>query len=252
MNILLANDDGINSPGIYALCKALSTRADVYVCAPHIQRSAASHGITMGVSVQLQEVPAEFASRAFKVTGTPADCVKIGVGYLEDTLGIPVDYVFSGINLGSNLGTDVLYSGTVSAAIEGAMRGRSSVAVSVASHEPTHYEYACDLALELLDEIVARDEIVTYNLNVPDLPPEKIKGVRITRLGVKGYNNVLRHVPNDEGVFECYYYGDPKIYKSKNISIDVIAHQEGYASITPLQYDLTNHRQIGGLRHLER
>ena len=166
--------------------------------------------------------------------------------------------MYSGINIGSNLGTDTIYSGTVGAALEGAFRGKNAVAASVACRkEPEHYEYTCELAVELLDELVRqRDEQwslpVVLNLNVPDRPKEAVKGVRITRLGYKGYHDQLQDSGSDENVNRYYFYGDPIHYESKNLHIDVIANQEGYASITPLFYDLTAHDRIEGLKHLAR
>ena len=118
MNILVANDDGIKARGIYELVRALSEKADIYVCAPDSQRSASGHGITVSKPITLEETEFDNAKLAFKISGTPADCVKIGMKILEQR-NIKIDMVFSGINHGSNLGTDTLYSGTVSAAIEG-------------------------------------------------------------------------------------------------------------------------------------
>lgn len=146
MNILVTNDDGINASGICSLAEALSKVADVYVCAPHTQRSAAGHGITVSKPIEVEERTFARAAKAYAITGTPADCVKIGTKILREQ-DIKVDMVFSGINLGGNLGTDTLYSGTVSAAIEGSLCGIPSVAVSVNSHEATHFELACELAV---------------------------------------------------------------------------------------------------------
>jgi len=252
-NIILANDDGIDAPGIRMLGKALMEVANVYVCAPDTQRSAASHSITMTRPIGIHEEENDFSTRAFRMTGTPVDCVKIGWGYLKEHEGIDIDYVFSGINLGSNLGTDAIYSGTVGAAIEGFINGLSGVAVSIASYHPQFYEYPCELAVELFYELEARPgQLVMYNLNVPDKPKSEIKGVRITRLGYKGYDDQLQEEDSEDGYARYYFYGAPTQYSSNNLNIDVIAHQRGYATITPLHCDLTAHEQIAGLKHLER
>ncbi len=120
MNLLVTNDDGINAEGIKNLVDALSEVADIYVCAPDTEKSACGHGISIHDDIIVENAEYENAEKAFAIHGTPADCVKIGLELLEKG-GIHIDMVFSGINMGGNLGTDVLYSGTVSAAVEGAL-----------------------------------------------------------------------------------------------------------------------------------
>ena len=183
MNILVANDDGIQARGIKELAKALSQVATVYVCAPESQRSASGHGITVSKPIIIEEDEFEYAEYALKISGTPADCVKIGMRSLEQK-GIKVDMVFSGINHGGNLGTDTLYSGTVSAAMEGSLLGVPSVAVSVNSHEAEYFEYACELAVEAVKKAYDKMSPKTVlNINTPNLPKEEIKGLRFTTLG---------------------------------------------------------------------
>lgn len=130
MNILVSNDDGIKTEGIKALVKAMSREADIYVVAPHVQRSASSHALSVHTEITLREVEFEGAKKAYECDGTPADCVKLGIDMLKQE-GIYIDAVYSGINHGGNLGTDTMYSGTVSAAAEGMMAGLPAVAVSV-------------------------------------------------------------------------------------------------------------------------
>ena len=141
MNILVVNDDGINAAGINKLVQALSRVADVYVFAPDGQRSAKSHSLTLTDCVYMTPVDFPGAVKAYTLSGTPADCTKFGLQLLEDE-GIRVDMVYSGINMGSNLGRDTLYSGTIGAAAEAALDGYKAVAVSVDSHTPTYFE-AC-------------------------------------------------------------------------------------------------------------
>lgn len=244
MNILVSNDDGINADGIKNLVKALSQEATIYVCAPHTQRSASGHSITINAEIVVKEVEYQNAELAFEITGTPADCVKLGLMIL-DKRGIKIDMVFSGINHGGNLGTDTLYSGTVSAAIEGAICGKPSVAVSVNSHFPKNFDMACDLAVKACKKVFGKmDSKTVLNINVPNLLPEEVKGVKITRLGAREYDESYAPKVNSNGEEVYSYTGKPVFYTGLPGDIDVISMQEGYASITPLHYDLTSYSLI--------
>lgn len=244
MNILVANDDGIKARGICELVKALATKAKVYVCAPEGQRSASGHGITVSQPISVKEVSFDGAELAFSISGTPADCVKLGIQLMKDR-GIDIDMVYSGINLGGNLGTDTLYSGTVSAAIEGNLCGVPAVAVSVNSHQAQHFGLACRLALKMLEEPVKISPDTVMNINTPDLPEEQIKGVRITTLGRREYMNEFRNPETaDDGTKFYTYGGEPVVYSGLPDTVDVVAMQEGYATITPLHRDLTDYRMI--------
>lgn len=244
MNILVSNDDGINAKGIKELAKALSEIANIYVCAPHTQRSACGHGITIGKPITIKEVDFPNAVGAWEISGTPADCVKLGLRIVEEK-GISIDMVFSGINHGGNLGTDTLYSGTVSAAIEGCICGLPSVAVSVNNHHPEYFEVACDLAVKTLKAAKGKiDKNTVLNINVPNLPASKIKGMKITRLGAREYEEWFEPRKDKDGELEYWYSGTPIIYENLPGDIDVIAMQDGYASITPLHYDLTSYKLI--------
>lgn len=248
MNILLANDDGIGARGIHELAAALSLKADVYVCAPESQRSASGHGITVSKPITVEETEFENAKLAFKISGTPADCVKIGIKMLQQR-GIVIDMVFSGINHGSNLGTDTLYSGTVSAAIEGTICGVPGVAVSVNSHEATHFEYACYLAQEACEKvknIISPDTVL--NINVPNLPKEEVKGLKYTTLGKREYKEFFKPLGSVDGKMQYRYTGDPVVYEGLPDTIDVIAMQEGYATITPLHKDLTDYKLMDEIK----
>jgi len=244
MNILVANDDGINARGIKELVDALSAEADVYVCAPESQRSASGHGITVSKPVIAEEVPFENAKLAISLSGTPADCVKLGLKMLEER-GIEIDMVFSGINQGSNLGTDTLYSGTVSAALEGSICGKPSVAVSVDKHEAEYFEYACILAVKALKAAYGKlSSDIVLNINTPNLPADQIKGVRYTTLGSREYKEFFTPVEIEDGKKAYRYSGDPVIYEGLPETIDVMAMQNGYASITPLHRDLTAYGMV--------
>ena len=243
MNILVVNDDGIEARGLKELVEALSERAgaDVYVCAPDGQRSAASHAITLRSPVSAWPVLFDGAAKAFALDGTPADCVAVGLKLLK-RLGVEIDMVFAGINHGANVGTDIIYSGTVGAALEGSIQGVPSVAVSVDSHQATHFDYACDLAVDTIRKTDGKwDARIMLNINTPDLPADEIKGVCNTVLGEREYLNDVQ-VETEGEVTTFIYGGDAVLYESDENHFDVIALENGYASITPLQKDMTAYK----------
>ena len=248
MNILIANDDGIWAAGIRALADALSQKANVYICAPDSQRSAAGHGMSMNKPLYAEEVKYENAVKAYAISGTPADCVKLGLKLLEKD-GVKIDMVYSGINLGSNVGTDIIYSGTVAAALEGAMNGYPSVAVSVDSHEAQHFEMACELAVSAMEN--AYDKMapgVILNINTPDLPKEEIKGLKFTHMGRREYYERFDEKVDENGKTQYWYGGDRVIYDGLSEDIDVIANQEGYACISPIHYDMTAYSYVDKIK----
>ena len=246
MNILVANDDGINARGIHELVRALheDAGANVYVCAPEGQRSASSHSINFGKEISVQEAEFENADLAFATSGSPADCVKIGMLLMEKR-GIKIDMVFAGINHGSNIGTDTIYSGTVGAALEGTICGVPSVAVSVQSHHAEHFDYACALAVDTVKKAFGKmSNRTALNINVPNVPAEEVKGVMYTTLGDKAYVNDLIPVRQEDGKDVYIYGGDPRKVEGQPLTIDVVAEQCGYASITPLNRDLTEYGAV--------
>jgi 5'-nucleotidase len=249
MRILLTNDDGIAAEGIRELAKALALVAEIYVFAPDRERSACGHGISIGRSVQAEEVDFPLAEVAFAMDGLPADCVKMGLDILKKR-GISIDKVFSGINLGGNLGTDTVYSGTVSAALEGAICGLPSVAISIDARHPVQFETAKKIALKAATlEALSFDAQLVLNINVPNLSQEEIKGLVVTKLGNREYNEWFKKVEHEDGS-NAYIYGGAPIYY-ENLppeENDVGASQAGYVSVTPLQYDFTNHALIHKLQ----
>ncbi|MBQ0079408.1 MAG: 5'/3'-nucleotidase SurE [Eubacterium sp.] len=249
MKVLVANDDGINARGIKELVGALSEVAEVYVFAPESQRSAFSHAITTSQPIRGRQVEFEGAVLAFETTGTPADCVKVGTRLLR-ARGIEIDMVFSGINSGSNLGTDTLYSGTVGAAIEGNICGVPAVAVSVDTHEATHFEYAKKLAVAALQKAAGRmPSNMVLNINVPNVPEEEVKGVKYTVLGDRDYDESFSETEANGNEFSYMYGGAPLMYEGLPDTIDVIASQKGYATITPLQRDLTYYGKVEEIKN---
>jgi 5'-nucleotidase len=249
MNLLLTNDDGITAAGIRQLAEALSCIANIYVFAPASERSACGHGISIGRTVRMDEADFPHAELAFAMEGLPADCVKMGLDILKRR-GITIDKVFSGINLGGNMGTDTIYSGTVSAALEGAICGLPAVAVSIDARAPQQFETAKRLAVKAA-QIDARSIApqLVLNINVPDLPESEIKGVIVTKLGDREYNEWYKEVRENDGHTGYVYGGYPVFYENLGPEDnDVGASQAGYASVTPLMYDFTAHALIERLR----
>lgn len=248
MNILVANDDGIRAIGIQKLVRALSQKANIFVCAPEGQRSASGHGITVSQPITVEEMKVECAEIAFGISGTPADCIKLGMQLMKDR-GVSIDMVYSGINLGGNLGTDTLYSGTVSAAVEGNLCGVPAVAVSVNDHMAQHFGFACELALEALENAKWISPDTVLNINTPNLPKEQIKGVKLTSLGRREYKNEFRNPETgDDGRALYSYGGEPVHYDGLPDTIDVVAMQNGYATVTPLHRDLTDYRMLNEMK----
>ena len=191
MRLLITNDDGISAKGIYALAKELEKNHEVIMVAPDNERSACGHSITLTRPLVVREVKLEgLKSKAFSVDGTPADCVKIAINKLIDG---KIDMVVSGINKGLNLGTDVLYSGTVSAAIEAAIYKIPSMAISMDVKKNVEtYEMAAKYAGEILlkaKENSIKNDIV-LNVNIPLLKENEIKGIKVCKIGSRLYNNI--------------------------------------------------------------
>jgi 5'-nucleotidase len=249
LNLLVTNDDGIEAAGIRHLAEALSAVAKVYVVAPHAQRSACGHGITIGRPVIVERVSFPGADMAFSLEGTPADCVKMGVEVLRAE-GVSLDMVFSGINHGGNLGTDVIYSGTAAAALEGAISGLPSVALSIAAREPADFSVAREVAVQATRaDIASIDPTLVLNINIPDLPKERIHGAKVVRLGQREYDKWYEKTTLPDGRMAYVYSGYPIRYDGLTCeSCDVGAHQEGYISVTPLHFDLTGYSLLEKVR----
>ncbi|AEF94210.1 Multifunctional protein surE [Desulfotomaculum nigrificans CO-1-SRB] len=240
MRVLISNDDGIYAEGIGALRKAMEEVADeVYVVAPDRERSACGHGIT--VTRPLRAKVHKFKSghaKGWVVDGTPADCVKLG---LEAILDHKPDLVVSGINLGPNLGTDVLYSGTVSAAFEGVINHVPAVAVSLAAWENLDYSVAANFMKEFIPKMLAYplEPGVLLNINVPR--DYDGRGVRITRLARRRYVNVFDKRVDPRGQIYFWMAGEPHNLDEDDLETDAAAVKQGYISITPLNLDLTDY-----------
>lgn len=239
MKLLLTNDDGIFAPGIYALCKELEKEHEIVISAPSEQKSASGHGITIQRPMIIREVKIKgLKSKAFSVVGTPADCVRVAI---ERLIEDPVDMVISGINKGVNLGTDVIYSGTVSAAVEAAVYKVPSIAISVeVTNHIERYEAAAQYAAEIL-KIAHKQHIqgdLVLNVNVPAVDVEEIKGIKVCPMGQRKYKHVLVETLDEEGQIHLEIQGEP--IDSEEMDTDAYCMKQGYVTITPLHYDLTN------------
>ncbi|MDI6893309.1 MAG: 5'/3'-nucleotidase SurE [Bacillota bacterium] len=249
MLILLTNDDGIFAPGLRALREAWEQQEDceVYVVAPAEERSASGHAITLFRPLMVEEVvfPGSLV-KGWSVGGTPADAVKLAVGAV---LPRPPDLVISGVNRGPNLGSDVFYSGTVSAAIEGTILGIPSLAVSLAAYEDGDYGLAARFSRYLAREALRRGwpAGVLLNVNVPPLEPYEIAGVAVTRLGVRHYRNIFDRRVDPRGRVYYWLTGEAVDGEEPEDS-DVMALRQNLISVTPVHLDLTHHDMVKTMR----
>lgn len=238
MHILVSNDDGYQAPGLAELARALAQVARVTVVAPDRDRSGASNSLTLDRPLRATPQPGGFIA----VNGTPTDCVHVAItGLMEEE----PDMVISGINLGANLGDDVLYSGTVAAAMEGRFLGLPAMAVSLTSFEGRHFETAARAAMLLLARMQARplpsDTIL--NVNVPDIPWEQVRGFRATRLGYRHKSESVVRGTDPRGR-PIYWIGPAGPEADAGPGTDFHAIAQGYIAVTPLQVDLTRHKAL--------
>jgi 5'-nucleotidase len=242
MNILLSNDDGFLAPGINRLREALMQVGNVTTVAPSQDCSGASNSLTLRNPLRLTQHGEGF----YSVNGTPTDCVHLGLGlYAHDP-----DIVISGINAGANLGDDVLYSGTVAAAMEGRFLGYPALAVSLASlqagHPPVeHYASAVQAVLQLLPHLQTYPDRgnMILNVNVPDVPWERVRGFRVTRLGSRHRSETVIRAADPRGR-EIFWIGAPGAVADSGEGTDHHAVAEGYVSVTPIHSDMTRHRAL--------
>jgi len=247
LKILVCNDDGISSVGISVLVEELKKIGDVIVVAPSTEQSAVGHSITMKFPLRVKEYFVNGNLFGYAVDGTPADCIKMGI---KNILHQKPDIVISGINNGSNAAINVIYSGTVSAAREAAIMDVPSIAISVASHNPNYYEYAAKLASNLA-KLVCKNKLRTgtlLNVNVPDLPENEIKGVLLTKQGLTKWEDCYEERLDPYGV-KYYWLTGNMDYQDIDIDRDVIAINNGYASITPIHFDLTDYLMFDKMKN---
>jgi len=238
-DILITNDDGIHAPGLAELKGALEGLGNLKVVAPDSERSAMGHAITMLHPLRVVEVNHSGELFGLAINGTPADCVKLAVHSLLPRLP---RLVVSGINLGPNTGTNVLYSGTVSAATEGTILGIPSMAVSLKSFDKqSDFTAAGIYARQFAERILERGlpDGILLNLNVPAIPKENIKGVRLTRLARYRYRDRYDCRQDPRGRDYFWLTGEDAEVLNPASDADAVAVEQGYVSLTPLSYDLT-------------
>lgn len=252
MRILLTNDDGVNAPGLEVL-ERIATRfsSDLWVVAPSEEQSGAGHSLTLTQPVRLRKL----GERRFCVTGTPTDSVMMGLAWiLRDERP---DLILSGVNRGANLGEDVTYSGTVSAAMEGALAGIPSIALSQCYAKEGMGDTVPFAAAEawaervlkpLLDTPIAPRTLV--NVNFPALPPDDVKGIRVVRQGIRDYGRTRIVQRTDPRGYNYYWFGLGPMIETPGHSTDLEAIDDGYVSVTPLHLDLTHEASLPGLAAL--
>ena len=242
MHILLSNDDGYLAEGLIALANALREHAEISVVAPDRNRSAASNSLTLEMPLRAYTMDNGF----IKVDGTPTDCVHLAITGL---LKSEPDMVFAGINHGSNLGDDVLYSGTVAAATEGRFLGLPAVAISLAGSNPIHFETAAHVAVTLLQQLINRPlpQDTILNVNVPDVAIKDLQGYQATRLGQRHKSEPVIKSEDPRGRI-IYWVGPPGAEQDAGPGTDFYAINAGFVSVTPLQLDLTWYERINDLK----
>ena len=236
MSILVTNDDGILSPGLWTLVKELKSIAPVVVVAPDREQSASGTAITLRKPIRVQRISPVVADvDAYSVEGTPSDSVILALGKLTEN---GVDMVISGINRGSNLGDDVLLSGTVGAALQGYLRGLPALAISIAGNDNSHLDNAAKLATMLAKKVLdgGLPADLFLNINLPDLPLAKIKGLKITRLAHKTHSDTVEE--GHDGRREYYWLVRQKLDTNTDKGTDIWTLEQDSISITALHTTL--------------
>lgn len=245
MKILLTNDDGIHAPGLEVLeAIAASLSDDITICAPAEEQSGAGHSLSLNHPVRLRQ----HDERRFSVTGTPTDAVNLALRKIFPDS--PPDIVLSGVNRGENLGDDVTYSGTISAAMEAALAGIPAIALSQSMREPNQsfeaaVEWGGKALAPLIDVQMAKRTLV--NVNFPALPAAEVKGIRVVRQGFHDYSRGSLIEGTDPRGKPYFWFGLHDMEHTADHGTDLEAVSEGFIAITPLQLDLTHHAALGQL-----
>ncbi len=242
--ILVTNDDGVYAPGLEALHDAVSSLGRAVVVAPERDNSAVSHSLTMNRPLRVVEL----APDKYTLDGTPTDCVTIAINKI---LVRKPDLIVSGINPGANLGDDISYSGTVSAAIEGTMYDIPSLAFSLEGKPPFDFEVASGVAWKLASMALSckLPPDTLLNVNVPSLPAEALRGIRFTRQGKRIYKDAIQETFDPWGR-KHYWIGGGSVQWSGGDDTDEMAVRSGFVSVTPIQLDVTNHQGLDYLQSL--
>jgi len=250
MKILLSNDDGIEAKGLKILASALEEHAELFIVAPDREQSAVGHAITIHDPLKVTERYHNEKLFGYAVNGTPADCVKLALCSIMEG---PPDLLISGINQGANLGTDIIYSGTVSAATEGTLLGIPSIALSVDSYKRgARFDTAAKVAVELLKFIPKLDvpDGTLLNINVPDIGFEELKGRKFTCQGKTKF--VEKYVKRIDPRGNTYYWIAGEVVEIEELdSADYSTVKNGYVSITPIHFDVTNYEYLNYLKEIK-
>jgi 5'-nucleotidase len=246
MLILCTNDDGYFATGLKVLAEAAAAVGRVEIVAPDREQSACSHSLTMHAPLRSRQI----GENLRYVDGTPTDCVALAVGGLIEQRP---DLVLSGVNHGSNMGEDVLYSGTVAGAMEATILGIPAVAFSYTGSDASEIAGFGPLLERLIPQLARRDDFppeTLLNVNLPAIPPEEVRGVRITRLGRRIYKDSLTRAEDPSGR-EYYWIGGGGVHWVGDEDTDFMAVEQGYVSVTPLHLDLTNHKLLADVERWE-
>lgn len=244
MRILLTNDDGFNASGLQTLYRILSSKLKhkISIVAPDNQRSASGHAITLFEPLFVIQHRLANDDEGFSVRGTPSDCVKLAI---EGGIVPKPELIISGINQGPNLGTDVFYSGTVSAAMEGVLAGVPAIAASLASFDYHEFQPAAEWLVDFIDKISMTHKEGLININFPGVSPKDWQGVRWVRLGKAIYENVFESRIDPHG--RKYYWQSGSLRPERNQDTDIAMLHKGYVTLTPLHSDLTDYKKLKGV-----
>jgi 5'-nucleotidase len=250
MRILLTNDDGVNAPGLKVLEKiARALSDDVWIVAPTEEQSGAGHSLTLTKPIRLRKL----GEQHFCVTGTPTDSVMMAIAHLMED--VPPDLILSGVNRGANLGEDVTYSGTCSAAMEGALAGIPSIALSQAyaregMGDTVPFAAAEAWAERVLTPLLAEPmpPRTLVNVNFPALPPDSVRGIRIVRQGLRDYGRLRIEKRTDPRGYNYYWFALGPMVETPGHQTDLEAVADGYVSVTPLHLDLTHDPSLARLQ----
>lgn len=240
MKILVTNDDGIFSSGIFSLWEVAKEFGDVTVVAPNSEKSAVGHGITISKPIYIKKITRKNLFNGYAVSGTPADCVKIAI---KNIMSSPPELILSGINIGSNLGNNIIYSGTVSAAIEGSFLGIPSFAISLDTFDPIS---SFTSSKSIIRKIINKIELSKIplgsilNINIPNCSIDEVKGIRITKQGNQYFKDSFEECFNPKGV-PYYWIKGETVDKDRSLEFDGYAIKNNYISITPLSFKMTDH-----------
>ena len=247
MKVLLTNDDGIYAQGLWALYKRFAGDHDVTVIAPDRERSAVGHGITLNEPLRTAYVEVNGGYKGYAVTGTPADCIKLGVLEILDE---KPDIVISGINPGINVGVNINYSGTVAAAKEAALYGMTAIAVSIQGTELNNYDDTA-FFIEILSKKVLEKGLpfgTFLNVNIPDMPVKETAGLRFSRLGVELFSEYFeKRVDPRNRIY--YWQGCDSRFLDNSPDVDSAAICNNFISITPIKCDMTDYNMLDDLKN---